>query len=353
MYPAPFGAIHWTTRSAVEREIGGKGVAILGGGQSHEAASTIGGKPPICAVVVTREKEADAANCLSSLLESDYPLSRILLIDNGSRDGSIERLAERFASRPQVEILRNEENLGYAAAANLGIRRAAGADLVLLINDDAELRRETLGRLVEALVSRPEAGLAVPRIVLAKDPTVVWRGPVRFSWIKVGAVDPERGGSVDRASVDDRCVRLATGCVLLVRSETIERLGFFDERFFLYGEDADYCFRATAAGICILFAARAVALHRVERTEPVPTSVFSAFHMGRSHVLLIRKHAAGARRVFALSVHFLAHTALLAVRLRRFTGAWRPLLGWIRGSFDGLRDTRSVSQDKVRGGRGV
>ena len=129
---------------------------------------------------------------------------------------------------------------------------------------------------------------------------------------------------------------MATGCVLLVRAETFERLGTFDERFFLYGEDTDYCLRAQRAGVCVLFAGRATALHHVTRTDPVPSSAFSAFHMARSHVLLICKHATGLRRAYALAVHLLAHTALLAVRLIRLGGGWHPLGGWLRGTLDGL-----------------
>jgi len=305
-------------------------VGILGGDQAPEVA------PTVCAVVVTREKEADAATCLRALLESETPLSRIILIDNGSRDGSIDRLARQFVDRRRVEILHNDENLGYAAAANLGVRRATGADFVLLINDDAELRPETLGALVDAMIARPEAGLAVPRIVLASDPAIVWRGPSRFSWLKVGARDPERGRPIRPMDGTARCVQLVTGCVLLARTETFERLGAFDERFFFYGEDADYCFRAGQAGVCILFVGGATALHHTAGVDPVPASAFSAFHMARSHVLLIRKHATGLRRIYALAVHVVAHTALLAIRLIRTGRSWMPLGGWLRGSLDGL-----------------
>lgn len=294
--------------------------------------------PSVAAVVVTYENERDTADCLTSLLASDYPIGRIFLVDNGSRDGSIDRLRIRFREDPKLEILCNEENLGYATAANLGIRRAMDiASHVLLINNDAELAAGSLGILVDELSNHPEAGLAVPRIVLSSNPDIVWRGPSRFSWLRAGAIDPERGRVVGRASQPSRCVELATGCVILVRRDTFERVGLFDEGYFLYGEDTDFCLRSREAGICLLYVSQAVARHRVDRTEPTPTSAFTAFHMARSHVLVIRLHARGIVCGYALAVHWLAHTLVIALRAT-FRGHGRhPVVGWIRGSIEGMR----------------
>jgi GT2 family glycosyltransferase len=291
----------------------------------------------VAAVVVTLQKEEDTVACLTSLLESSLRPNRILLIDNGSQDGSIDRLARRFADRPAVEVHRNERNVGYAAAANQGIRRALdGTDAILLMNDDAELPATALEELAGGLIRHPEAGVAVPRIVLASDPETTWRGPSRFSWFKAGAVDPERGRSEGRRSDGDRWVEMATGCVALARTDTFRRVGLFDERFFLYGEDTDFLFRVQRAGMRILFASRAVALHRVPEAEIRPRSSFSALHMARSHVLVIRKHARGLLRIYAIAVHFLVHTPCVIVRVMRRSGL-RTAVGWLRGSIEGLR----------------
>jgi len=325
--------------------VAAKGEGAMGVGKPEDCKSLT-----VAAVVVTLEKEEETAACLTSLLESSHQVDRIILVDNGSQDGSIDRLARRFASRPSVEIYRNARNVGYAAAANQGVRQVLDeVDAILLTNDDAELPPTSLPALVDGLVRHPEAGVAVPRIVLASDPEMTWRGPSRFSWFKAGAVDPERGRSDWDSSLSDQFVGTATGCVALVRSETFRRVGLFDERFFLYGEDTDFLFRVRKAGMRVLFASGTAVRHRVPTAEICPGSEFTAYHMARSHVLVLRKHARGPLRLYAIAVHLLVHTPGVAVRMLRHSGL-RAVGGWIRGSFDGLRENRNEREEGSESG---
>jgi GT2 family glycosyltransferase/2-polyprenyl-3-methyl-5-hydroxy-6-metoxy-1,4-benzoquinol methylase/tetratricopeptide (TPR) repeat protein len=194
-------------------------------------------------VVVTHNQLGDTRRCLESLrLVTDEPYE-LILVDNGSTDGT----AEYLPTVPNARVVLNPENRGFPAAANQGIRAAAGRQ-VLLLNNDTVLTIGWLRRLLDALYSAPDAGLAGPcsdrvngrqRVVESYEPDVL----DGFAWDWAAAHLGERE-DVDTLS----------GFCLLLRREVIERVGLLDERFGLGClEDDDLCLRARRAGFtCVL-----------------------------------------------------------------------------------------------------
>jgi GT2 family glycosyltransferase len=213
------------------------------------------------------------AACLDSLRASTYPALSILLVDNGSPDGSGDELHRRF---PDVGFLQTGENTGYSGGNNRGIRKALdeGADFVFVLNPDTIVDPGTIDSLVEAARSDERVAAVAPTIVRMDDPTKVWYGG--------GAFDPMRALGVHwpvpngrPIGSEPRPVTFCSGCALLLRAEAIREVGPFEESYFLYVEDAELSVRLTDAGWRLLHDPRARVLHDVppDSAEPTPDQI--------------------------------------------------------------------------------
>ena len=211
-------------------------------------------------VVVNYNGGHHLLRCIDSVhVHSGDAAMQIVVVDNASRDGSAARLAERH---PDVELIENRENRGFAAAANQGIR-AVAAPFVFVLNPDAEITAGTLAGLVKLAADRPRAGAVGPLVrdldgslypSARKVPTIGEAVGHAF----LHPFDPDNRFSRaytmadwDRSS--EREVSWVSGSCVLLRRDALEHVGLFDEGYFMYAEDADLCTRLRAAGWSVLF----------------------------------------------------------------------------------------------------
>jgi len=243
---------------------------------------------------------ADTTACLESLRKVEVPKDVTwtrLVVDNGSTDGSLAALPARF---PEVRVLPTGRNLRWAGGNNAGLALALaeGADGVLLLNNDTVLEPACLARLLEAVAAHPAGGVFGPTIQ-SMDGTHVWSAG--------GDVWPALGWSAHRGigqpyraprPQDPLAVPCGyvTGAALYVTRACLATVGLLDTAFYFYGEDADYCLRARAAGFGCFFVPRAVLRHRVSGSSGA-TSPFKAYHRTRAALQLAGRHARGAARV--------------------------------------------------------
>ncbi|MGI9179337.1 MAG: glycosyltransferase family 2 protein [Longimicrobiaceae bacterium] len=228
--------------------------------------------PRVTAVVLNWCGEADTAACLRSLLASDYPMLHILLVDNGSPDGSGERLHCAF---PQVEYLHVGENTGYSGGNNRGIERAleGGAEFVLVLNNDTLVEPDCVARLVEVACATREVGAVGGKILYFDAPARIWFGGGDFSRLRaVGLHRHEREADPDPTGGAVEEVSFLTGCCLLIPARVLREVGPFEEDFFMYVEDLDLTYRMRAAGYRLLYQPGARLLHRVAPDAAPPTS---------------------------------------------------------------------------------
>jgi len=211
----------------------------------------------VSVVVVSYNTRDLLAECLHSVAASaqDSALAvETFVVDNASRDGSAAMVAAGF---PDVTLLANTENVGFARACNQALRRARGRH-VLLLNPDAALQPATLARLVDCLDRHPERAFCGPRLVNADSshqpsarrfPTV-WT--TAFAMLGLAARHPGSRHALDlhagHAPHDSFPVDWLTGACLLLRRSALDEVGLLDESFFLYYEELDLCRRLAAAG---------------------------------------------------------------------------------------------------------
>jgi GT2 family glycosyltransferase len=284
--------------------------------------------PGIWTVIINWKCPDETCACIESLLAGARP-ETIVVIDNGSRDGSAERIARRF---PDVALLELPRNLGFARAANLGIARAlaSGAEAVLLLNNDTIAMPDTLARLAEALAETERLGVLSAKVYLAGDPRRLW---------KAGGVYRDRrvidlgADAIDAGQYDDAALDFVYGCAMLLRASMLWAIGGFDERFFLYYEDIDLCLRARAAGYDVRLAPRAHVLHHGSRSTSRRPAL-KLFHEARSRMLFFAKHLGRAEkpRFYVDECRY-----LLALTARRLVaGDPRGALAYARGWLSAL-----------------
>ncbi|HQQ25847.1 MAG TPA: glycosyltransferase family 2 protein, partial [Methanomassiliicoccales archaeon] len=188
------------------------------------------------AVTVNWNRAKDTLECVDSLLQGN-PGTEVVVVDNGSTDGSVSLLKEHF---PKLNIIRNDENLGYVKGANQGVRRALelGASHILLINNDAIARPGMLDRLMKAIEMHPRAGVVGPKIFYYGT-NVMWFNGGHFNHLLGLSTHPLMDRRDDGGD-QDREVEFITGCAMLVNSQLFRDIGLFDEDFEIYTEDLDF-----------------------------------------------------------------------------------------------------------------
>ena len=263
------------------------------------------GHPLVYVVVLNWNGWHDTARCLASLRSSTYPNLHVVVVDNGSTDGSPEHLAP-LLSAPWGELVQARRNLGFTGGANCGLRLALerGADYAFLLNNDATVAPNCITTLVEAAESRPEVGFVGPKIVSAEEPGRIWSAGMSVAWHR--ATIASHRGEPDSGRFDgSRVVQGLSGCALLTKRAVLERVGLLDERYFAYYEDLDWCLRARRVGFRCLYVGAAQSSHVGSATSNPNTgrsqSAFLNYYAARNILLFMGTHVPRALRPLALA----------------------------------------------------
>lgn len=295
--------------------------------------------PTVSVVVVNWNRRELLESCLRSLQTQTLQDFELVVVDNGSTDGSADWVA---ADWPRAKLIRNQDNRGFCEANNQGIQ-AGAAQYVALLNNDAEAEPGWLQALVDVIESDPGVGMVASKIVSYEDPTRI---------DKVGHLIYPDGQNRGRGSgvrdegqfeqVED--VAWPDGAAALYRREMLDEIGLFDEQFFAYADDADLGLRGRLAGWRCLYAPGAVVRHRLGSTLG-RLSARRLFLIERNRIWLLVKLF--PKRLWPAAPLFtclrLTATAISALqgrgeaaRARRETSAWGLLQCVIRANVAAL-----------------
>lgn len=286
--------------------------------------------PRVAAVVLSWNGRERTLACLRSLGRVTYRPFSVVVVDNGSEDGSSDAVESQH---PGVTLVKLPENLGFAGGMNVGARTAfaEGADAVVLLNNDMEVEPGFVEPLVEALRTDPAAAAACAQILLTGEPARVWYAGASF--------DPRRGHQgrnlrhgkaplppTSPPYASDR----ACGGAMLFTAATHRRLGLFDEALFAYAEDTDWSLRARHAGMHALVVPASVVHHAVSASSGGKSSPNTIYYDLRNSLVVAERWAplglvgTWLRRAEAVAAH--AAQALLSHRRREGLRAVRD--GW-------------------------
>lgn len=246
-------------------------------------------------VVILNYKVKDLTlKCINSVKASSYKDFFIVVVDNDSGD----EIEEALSNIKDVTFIQNSKNTGYSGGNNVGIKRALelGADLVFILNPDTTINKNCLEILVEGL-ERYQAGIANPKIYFM-DSDVLWFAGKILDLKNVlgrhrGVDQKDRGQFDEEIEMED-----AVGAAMLVKKEVFQKIGFFDEKYFLYYEDSDFCFRARKKGFKIIYIPKAVVYHKNAQSTGLG-SPLQDYYITRNRMLFASKFLS-LRTKFAL-----------------------------------------------------
>lgn len=305
--------------------------------------------PKVSIIILNWNGWKDTIECLESLYQIDYPDYDTILVDNGSRDRSVEKIREYAEGKNGVEsrffkyspenkpikiieytreeaesgggkeskieglpsnkrliLIRNEKNYGFAEGNNIGIRYALKAlepDYILLLNNDTVVDSRFLSELIKVGESEEKIGILGPKIyhydrrdIIASAGAKIdlWSGHAS----QRGSGTPENGSYKEVEYVD-----YVTGCALFIKTELIENVGMLDDSFFAYWEETDLCMRSRKAGYRVAFVPESKIWHKISATTN-KISGLQLYYMTRNKLLFMKKHANGLQ-ISSFSVLFL------------------------------------------------
>lgn len=246
--------------------------------------------PKVAIIILNWNGYRDTLECLGSLSESAYENREIVVVDNGSTDGSAERIPDAY---PVVTMLRNRENLGFAEGNNVGLMHAMkrDADFMLLLNNDAVVSKTMLNQLIQVAEEDPRIGILGPQIYFRDNPDTIESAGARVNLLtgRLYHVNHGRKG-VSPYTGKTRDVDMISGCAMLVRKEVIDRIGYLDPLFFCYMEDADYCVRARNAGYRVVNVPLARVRHKGGGSLRGYASPIRIYYGARNHLFLVEKN---------------------------------------------------------------
>jgi GT2 family glycosyltransferase len=209
-------------------------------------------------IIVNWNRRDLLRDCLRSLEHQSHPSFEVILVDNGSIDGSAEMAESEFAASFPLRLIRNRENAGFCVANNQGIALASGS-LIALLNNDAVAEPAWLEELARAF-DDPTIGMAASKILVYEDPSRIDK--VGHLIYPDGQNRGRGSGQIDRGQFDDiEEVLWPDGCAAMYRRAMLDEIGGFDEDFFAYADDAELGLRARIAGWRCLYIPKAVVRH--------------------------------------------------------------------------------------------
>jgi hypothetical protein len=294
-------------------------------------------------IVVTHNAREMSLRCLDSLADQLAVYDEAVVVDNASIDAMAPEIASRYRA---FRVLSQSENLGFAAAANLGAD-AARAKYLLFLNPDTIVLNGALDRLLEFARARPNAGIWGGQTIYADgtiNPYSCRRSPTLWSlFCSALALDTRYPGSPRFAAMgyggwarnSERPVDVVCGCFLLVERSLWERLGGFSPSFFMYGEDDDLCLRARRLGFSPAFTPDASIIHHGSGTEGNQDRKISQILASRA--LLIRGYFPLAARPLAAGLLMLRPALGQTFAKRTLRPVWKNVWArrgkWLSGRF--------------------
>jgi GT2 family glycosyltransferase len=291
--------------------------------------------PLVSIITVNYNQTEVTCALLSSLQNISYPNVEVLVIDNASADDP-QIIRQRF---PNVNLVLNPINYGFAAGNNFGLMRAKG-EYVLLLNNDTEVAKGFLEPLVNKLNNDSSIGAVSPKIRYFRDPNVIqYAGytPMNYITMRNFAIGHRE---TDNGQYDeDKETYYAHGAAMLVPMKVVKEVGLMSYIFFLYYEEADWCERIKRAGYKIFYVHNSLVLHK-ESISTGKLSDLKIYYLNRNRLVFMRRNVEGRNFYLGLFYQLLfavpknAFTWLLKGRIRLFLAYYKAVIWNLNHLFD-------------------
>jgi len=297
--------------------------------------------PKVAIILLNWNSFDHSSNCIESLQLCDYPNFEIIVVDNGSIDGSGNLLKAKF---PDIILIASATNEGFAAGNNRGFSYAIENQFTyaMMLNNDVFVEPNFISKLINYMESHPETGAIQPKIFFNHDRKKIWNGGSYFlSWL--GWTYSKR--YMRRAGVlqsQFQQVEWITGCAFLTKTSILQEVGLLEEAFFIYYEDVDLSFRIRSKGYQLTFHPESIIYHiagssnkaKVKGKEGYSSPIVHYLN-SRNHIWILKKWTKWYQWPSTLVILFLYYLSIMfyfALRWRR-----TKLKSVLRGILDGMK----------------
>jgi len=289
--------------------------------------------PRVSIIILNWNGKKDTIECLNSLKKIDYKNYKTILVDNGSKDDSVKEIKKNF---PNVKIIQNRKNLGFAEGNNIGIKYSLKnkADYILLLNNDTVVDEKFLSEMIRLAESDEKGGIIGSKIYYDKLPDTIW--------FAGGVIDLKKGIFAhigQREKDSEKYSKLKEtdyipGCSMLIKKSVIKSICLLDPKYFAYFEDIDYCIRAKNRGYKIMLAQKSHIWHKISCSSGGENNLLKFYYKNRNIILFIKKHANKKMKILFF-FHFFKDKAIeiAILTIKRKTANTKAIL---RGIYDGL-----------------
>lgn len=242
-------------------------------------------EPSVYIIVLNYNNLYDTIESLRSVEKLNYENYKVLLVDNGSTEGIIGEIRKKF---PNLEIIKNEKNLGYAGGNNVGILKAMGekANYIFLLNNDVVVERDVLRKLVDAMEKEEHFAACQPLVSYFHEREKIWSAGTEFF---IGYPRLYKKNKRAKLSGNFEPPFGLAGCALLMRISAVKDVGLFDESLFLMHEETEWCMRAKKKGYKLLVVTDAIVYHKVAVTLGLFGKTY-LYYVSRNWLLVASKN---------------------------------------------------------------
>jgi len=285
-------------------------------------------QPKVYTIILNYNNFSDTVETLQSALMLAYTNNHLLLVENSTKKEIPERIRRLF---PNLVIIENERNLGYAGGNNAGIRYAMqrGAEYIFVINNDIALQPDVLEKLVFAMQSDLTAAACQPLVTYDDDKDKIWSAGTRLF---LGYPRLYYKGKSKHGRGTKKPLFGLVGCALLFRVQSLQEIGLFDESLFLLHEETDWCMSAVKKGFGLLVVCDALVHHKVSVTL-VQFSKEYLYYIARNWLLVAKRHNSWSGYAYILFTELFTRIPYYLYQLAR-----KNQISMIKYYYYGLRD---------------
>ena len=280
---------------------------------------------------------------LNSLQKVTYMDLDVIVVDNGSTDGSGDRLEAEF---PEVIMIKSSSNTGFTGGNNLGFQYALaqGYTYAMMLNNDVEVAPDFLAPLIGKKQSDEHIGAVQPLIYFHHDKNLIWNAGTKYNpWLGIcSTIDYNKRDDTHAATQQPKRIDWITGCAFMIRASVLQKIGLLKEAFFIYYEDVDLSFRIKNAGYDLGYAPASVIYHIAgmshkssKKTAEGYVSPKVHYLNARNHIWLLKKYTNllhAPTVILYQSIYYLSVTGYFIIR-----GRWQKIKALYKGIGEGLK----------------
>lgn len=289
--------------------------------------------PLVYIILVNYNGKEHTIECIKSLSQINYENYKIIVIDNNSTDGCIDELKESFE---EVIVIKNNDNLGFAKANNIGIKYAMdnSGEYVLLLNNDTIVEKDFLDQLIKPFMEHKinKIGLTIGKIRYYDDKSLLWYAGGRINYFKANSqvygLNETDIGQYD----EEKEVEFATGCCMLISKDTLDRVGYLSDEYFLYYEDTDYSCKIINSGLKMIYVPKSIIYHK----ESVATNKFSynyQYYFARNRLLFIKNNMKFKSKITGYPITILWLVKKIILDKFQFKPCFDGIRDFLRGKY--------------------